>query len=74
MNGMHGLPLQGNFDFNSVAQDLWRMPMTLEWDWADMTGYSAYEDGISMSGVLPEFSGGGHGTSGMNINGMNGGR
>ncbi len=21
-----------------VPQDLWQMPMTLEWDWADMTG------------------------------------
>lgn len=28
-----------------VPQDLWQMPMTLEWDWADMTntGYPSYE-------------------------------
>lgn len=31
------------------------MPMTLEWDWADMTGYGGIEDGMggmSMSGVM----------------------
>lgn len=38
-----------------VPQDLWQMPMTLEWDWADMTGYGGIEDGMggmSMSGVM----------------------
>ncbi|OMP87101.1 putative transcriptional regulatory protein [Diplodia seriata] len=38
-----------------VPQDLWQMPMTLEWDWADMTGYGGIEDGMggmSMSGVI----------------------
>ncbi|KAI9049455.1 hypothetical protein LZ554_006487 [Drepanopeziza brunnea f. sp. 'monogermtubi'] len=31
-----------------VPQDLWQMPMTLEWDWADMTGgaYPSFENGI----------------------------
>lgn len=76
MNGMGGMtPLaMGTFEqnFNNVPQDLWRMPMTLEWDWADMTGYSGYEDGISMNGVLPEYSHGSRGTSGMNMNAMNG--
>lgn len=78
MSGVSGsgmAPLaMGTFDqnFNNVPQDLWRMPMTLEWDWADMTGYSGYEDGISMNGVLPEFSNGGQGTSNMNMNAMNG--
>ncbi|KAF2824598.1 hypothetical protein CC86DRAFT_446796 [Ophiobolus disseminans] len=66
----------GQFEqtFNNVPQDLWRMPMTLEWDWADMTGYSGYEDGISMNGVMPDFSQGEHGTSQFNQNNMNGGR
>lgn len=67
----------GQFDqnLNNVPQDLWRMPMTLEWDWADMTGgYSGYEDGISMNGVLPDFSNTGHGTSEFNQGAMNGGR
>jgi hypothetical protein len=76
MNGMGGMhPLAMNtFDqtFNNVPQDLWRMPMTLEWDWADMTGLNGYEDGISMNGVLPDFSQGSQGTSGMNMNTMNG--
>lgn len=62
--------------FNNVPQDLWKMPMTLEWDWADMTGYSGFEDGISMNGVLPDFGHqSGHGTSSFNDTGnMNGGR
>ncbi len=31
-----------------VPQDLWQMPMTLEWDWADMTGgaYPSFENGM----------------------------
>ena len=31
-----------------VPQDLWQMPMTLEWDWADMTGgqYPSFENGL----------------------------
>ncbi|KAF2805206.1 uncharacterized protein BDZ99DRAFT_466855 [Mytilinidion resinicola] len=50
-------------------QDLWKMPMTLEWDWADMTGYSGYEDGISMNGVLPDLGeGGSNGVNGQNQN------
>lgn len=74
MNGMAPLPMSGTFDqtFNNVPQDLWRMPMTLEWDWADMAGYSGYEDSISMNGVLPDFSQGAQGSSGFN--GMNGDR
>jgi hypothetical protein len=61
--------------FNNVPQDLWKMPMTLEWDWADMTGgFSGYEDGISMNGVLPDFSNQRHGTSEFNQGAMNGGR
>lgn len=61
MNGMNTLAMSGGgFDaFGTVAQDAWRMPMTLEWDWADMTGFMGYEDGISMNGVLPNFGNGG---------------
>lgn len=35
----------GAFQQPFVPQDLWQMPMTLEWDWADMTntGYPSYE-------------------------------
>lgn len=31
-----------------VPQDLWQMPMTLEYDWADMTGgqYPSFENGV----------------------------
>jgi hypothetical protein len=74
MNGNAGM--NGGFDqtFGNVPHDLWRMPMTLEWDWADMTGFTGYEDGISMNGVLPDFSQGSQGTSGMNMNAMGGGR
>lgn len=33
-----GSPLNmGSFQQPFVPQDLWQMPMTLEWDWADMT-------------------------------------
>jgi hypothetical protein len=64
--------------FNNVPQDLWKMPMTLEWDWADMTGgggFGGYEDGISMNGVLPDFSNqSGHGTSEFNQGALKGGQ
>ena len=35
----------GSFQQPFVPQDLWQMPMTFEWDWADMTnsGYPSYE-------------------------------
>jgi|TARA_R110002003_G_scaffold143_15_gene13307 hypothetical protein len=75
INNLNAMAM-GQFDqnFNNVPQDLWKMPMTLEWDWADMTGYSGYEDGISMNGVMPDFSQTEHGTSQFNQNNMNGGR
>lgn len=36
---------QGSFQQPFVPQDLWQMPMTFEWDWADMTntGFPSYE-------------------------------
>jgi hypothetical protein len=75
INNMNAMAM-GQFEqtFNNVPQDLWKMPMTLEWDWADMTGYSGYEDVISMNGVMPDFTQTGHGTSEFNQNNMNGGR
>ncbi|KAH8767955.1 fungal-specific transcription factor domain-containing protein [Hyaloscypha sp. PMI_1271] len=44
-----GSPLNINsFQQPFVPQDLWQMPMTLEWDWADMTGgqYPSFENGV----------------------------
>jgi len=69
-NGMNAMSMGYDQGFNSAPSDLWKMPMTLEWDWADMAGYAGagFEDGISMNGVLPEYSHG-HG-SGMNMNGI----
>ena len=50
MNGNEiNSPLNLNtFQQPFVPQDLWQMPMTLEWDWADMTGgqYPSFENGI----------------------------
>ncbi|KAF2229799.1 hypothetical protein EV356DRAFT_493112 [Viridothelium virens] len=36
---LNDLGLGESFQQPFVPQDLWQMPMTLEWDWADMTGY-----------------------------------
>jgi len=52
-----GSPLNiGAFQQPFVPQDLWQMPMTLEWDWADMAGgnYSSGVDGA----VQPQFTNG----------------
>jgi len=35
----------GSFQQPFVPQDLWQMPMTLEWDWADMTAGGYNMDG-----------------------------
>lgn len=48
-NGSMKSPLNmNNFQQPFVPQDLWQMPMTLEWDWADMTGgaYPSFENGV----------------------------
>lgn len=49
----NGNSMDSPFNSNSfqqpfVPQDLWQMPMTLEWDWADMTGgqYPSFENGV----------------------------
>lgn len=56
-------PLGGNF-FNQpfVPQDLWQMPMTLEWDWAGMTDYGGGSGGMEEMGPSV---GGGLETSGV---------
>lgn len=35
------MPMGGGFNHPFVPQDLWQMPMTLDWDWAGMTDFSA---------------------------------
>ncbi|KAF2101599.1 hypothetical protein NA57DRAFT_34115 [Rhizodiscina lignyota] len=44
------LHLDGSFQQPFVPQDLWQMPMTLEWDWADITGGYGSIDG-AMGGL-----------------------
>ncbi|KAI9679816.1 MAG: hypothetical protein M1817_004830 [Caeruleum heppii] len=50
----------GSFQQPFVPQDLWQMPMTLEWDWADMTG----------TGASPFNYGGGQQANGQQPNGQ----
>lgn len=50
-SGMESTPSSldpNNFQQPFVPQDLWQMPMTLEWDWANMSGgaYSGFENGL----------------------------
>lgn len=48
-----GSPLNaGSFQHPFVPQDLWQMPMTLEWDWADMQGGNNY-GGVDGTGPGP---------------------
>lgn len=44
------LDMGNNFTYPFVPQDLWQMPMTLDWDWADMTGYGTQEDSMAAGG------------------------
>lgn len=46
----------GSFQQPFVPQDLWQMPMTLEWDWADMTqgGYSSFDQLDGQQQSLPQ--------------------
>lgn len=47
-------PSIGAFQQPFVPQDLWQMPMTIEWDWADMsTNFPVYE-GVGANGPLPQ--------------------
>ncbi|KAI6890118.1 hypothetical protein KC325_g108 [Hortaea werneckii] len=54
MNGM-GQDLGGvggSFQQPFVPQDLWQMPMTLEWDWAEGLGLGSFTPGGMMGGNL----------------------
>ncbi|TLD37047.1 hypothetical protein E2P81_ATG02829 [Venturia nashicola] len=58
-SGFPGDMNMGNmFSGPFVPQDLWQMPMTLDWDWADLTGgYTGFDDpnvasGLAANGVL----------------------
>ncbi|KAK5109175.1 hypothetical protein LTR62_007260 [Meristemomyces frigidus] len=68
--GMTGMP--GSFQQPFVPQDLWQMPMTLEWDWAEGLGLGSFTPGPGMfdaGGYL-----GGGPDEGGNGGGGNGGR
>ena len=62
MSGAPGMPNMtsplnvGSFQQPFVPQDLWQMPMTLEWDWADMTntGYPSYEHPDGPNAGMPQ--------------------
>ncbi len=45
------LDMANTFQQPFVPQDLWQMPMTFEWDWADMTGFGGLDDGNVYNGV-----------------------
>ena len=51
----------GSFQQPFVPQDLWQMPMTLEWDWAEGLGLGSFTPG-PMTGM---FDGGGAGGGGF---------
>jgi hypothetical protein len=55
-NGMSSPLNVGSFQQPFVPQDLWQMPMTLEWDWADITGvgdnsFENMDNGMSIGGL-----------------------
>lgn len=49
-----------NFQQPFVPQDLWQMPMTLEWDWAEMTGMLFFLQSVMC--ILIRFAGGQYGS------------
>lgn len=66
-NGQHASANMSPMNLNTfqqpfVPQDLWQMPMTIEWDWADMTGgaYPSFENG-AMNQDIPMGNGMGNG-------------
>lgn len=61
----------GSFQQPFVPQDLWQMPMTLEWDWADMSGTGQFA-GFDASGGDPT-AGLMNGANGVQTNGQHAG-
>lgn len=45
-NGFDPGPNVGSFQQPFVPQDLWQMPMTLEWDWAEGLGLGSFTPGM----------------------------
>ncbi len=52
-NNFGGMDMGSTFQHPFVPQDLWQMPMTLEWDWADMAAGAGlgFEEGGGMNGL-----------------------
>jgi hypothetical protein len=46
----------GSFQQPFVPQDLWQMPMTFEWDWAEMSAFGQpnYNDFVLSDGINNE--------------------
>jgi hypothetical protein len=47
-------PNMGPFQQPFVPQDLWQMPMTIEWDWADMSTNFPVFEGVGANGQPPQ--------------------
>lgn len=47
-------PSMGAFQQPFVPQDLWQMPMTIEWDWADMSTNFPVFEGVNANGQPPQ--------------------
>ncbi|KAK5173728.1 uncharacterized protein LTR77_002409 [Saxophila tyrrhenica] len=55
----------GSFQQPFVPQDLWQMPMTLEWDWAEGLGLGSFTPGGMFEGFMGEGMGDGGGMGGQ---------
>lgn len=76
-NNGNGNSFGGSFQQPFVPQDLWQMPMTLEWDWAEGLGMGSFTPGpmfneqdgyLGQTGVGGMFANG-QGQGGMGMNG-----
>lgn len=61
--GLNGdMGVGGSFQQPFVPQDLWQMPMTLEWDWAEGLGLGSFTPGslnsLDAGGYMPDQAGG----------------
>ncbi|KAK0333560.1 hypothetical protein LTR94_020272 [Friedmanniomyces endolithicus] len=50
LGGLGGAAGAGSFQQPFVPQDLWQMPMTLEWDWAEGLGLGSFTPGSMFEG------------------------